>query len=74
MTAQDVSRICTNMTVKYGRIMDIDTMMYVYETINEQELTQANELSEVAKTNLKQKDLEQGRVVELRYRCTKVSI
>ena len=62
------------MTVQDGSSMDRDMMTYVFENMKERELTQVKELSEGTEMKLKQKDLEQGRVVELRYRCTKVSI
>ena len=62
------------MTVQDGSSMDRDMMTYVFENMKERELTQVKELSEGTEMKLKQKDLEQGRVVELRYMCTKVSI
>ena len=61
------------MTVQDGSSMDRDMMTYVFENMKERELTQVKELSEGTEMKLKQKDLEQGRVVELRYRCTTVS-
>ena len=73
MIVQDDSGIDTNMTVQYDSIMDRDMMMCMFENTKERELTQVKELSEDAKTKLKQKDLEQGKVLEVRCRCTEVS-
>ena len=61
------------MTVQDGSSMDRDMMTYVFENMKERELTQVKELSEGTEMKLKQKDLEQGRVLEVRYMCTKIS-